>query len=258
MDVALYLRVLWRFRYIVLFGTVVAVALAFLAVFKVNPSGPSLSYRQHKLYQADTTLLVTQVGFPWGRTVLPSDPTTTTPSSQNGIQYADPSRFASLAVFYAHVANGDAVQALVKNDPSLRGDFRPTDVSQLLATASTPDPSTSNGVLPFVDIEGLATSPREAVRISTTGAGILRGYIAKQQAAAAIPTNQRVVLSVFKHPDKVVVAVGRKKTLPILIFLTVMMATIGTVLLLENLRPRVRGLEADADPDHAAGMRQVA
>lgn len=257
MDVALYLRVFWRFRYIVLAGIVVAVALAFLAVFKVNPSGPSLSYRQHKLYEADTTLLVTQVGFPWGRTVLPSDPTTT-PASQNGIQYADPARFASLAVFYAHVANGDAVQALVKRDPSLRGDFGATKPSELLATASTPDPSTSNGVLPFVDIQGVATSPRESVRISTTGAEILRSYIANQQAAAAIPTNQRVVLSVFKHPDKVVVAVGRKKTLPILIFLTVMMATIGTVLLLENLRPRVRGIEADADPDLAANMRQVA
>ena len=146
----------------------------------------------------------------------------------------------------------------MKRDPSLRGDFGATKPSELLATASTPDPSTSNGVLPFVDIQGVATSPRESVRISTTGAEILRSYIANQQAAAAIPTNQRVVLSVFKHPDKVVVAVGRKKTLPILIFLTVMMATIGTVLLLENLRPRVRGIEADADPDLAANMRQVA
>jgi hypothetical protein len=257
MDINLYLRVLWRFRFLVLFGTIAAVLLAFLAVVRVNPTGsPKFSYRQHDLYEADTTLLVTQVGFPWGRTVLPPDPTNV-PAAKDGIQYADPSRFASLAVFYAHVANGDAVQALVKSDPSLRDDFRAQD-GQLLATASTPDPSTSNGVLPFVDLQGFAISRREAVRISTTGADILRRYIAEQQAEAAIPVNERVVLSVFKHPDKVVVAVGRKKTVPILIFLTVMTMTIGTAFVLENLRPRVSGLDAEVDPDLAAGVRRVA
>lgn len=207
MDIGLYLRVLWRFRFLVLLGTLAAVLLAFLAVVRVNPSG--FSFRQHKLYEADTTLLVTQVGFPWGRTVLPPDPTSV-PAPKNGIQYADPSRFASLAVFYARVANGDAVQALVKRDPSLRDDLR-AQHGQLLATASTPDPSTSNGVLPFVDLQGFAISPHEAVRISTTGAAILRRYIAQQQADAAIPVNERVVLSVFKHPDKVVVAVPERR-----------------------------------------------
>jgi hypothetical protein len=40
-------------------------------------------------------------------------------------------------------------------------------------------------------------------------------------------------------PEKAVIFKGRSKTMPILVFVLVMVATMGLAFLLENLRPRV-------------------
>ena len=72
MDLNLYLRVLWRFRLIVVVGFVLAITVAFASVAKVGADGSlSISYRQQPTWQGTTRLFVTQQGFPWGRTVLP-------------------------------------------------------------------------------------------------------------------------------------------------------------------------------------------
>ena len=47
-------------------------------------------------------------------------------------------------------------------------------------------------------------------------------------------------MQVINSGTKPVVAIGRSKTLPGVIFITVMAATFGLVFVLENLRPRVR------------------
>ena len=256
MDLALYLRVLWRFRVLVLAGLVLATVLAFLAMFRVNPLGsPAVAYREHQIFQADTTLLVTQAGFPEGRTVLPGDQTA--PVGKQGIQYADPGRFSSLAVVYGQLANGDVVQRRLANSPSVRSIVRlPT--SKMQAAQPETDPS-SGGVLPLVDIQGLADTPHDAALISTTGAAVLERDIAQQQRTADIPKNQRVVLSVLRLParNKIQVVVKRKKTLPIVIFLTVLIAAIGAAFVLENLRPRVRTLDVPENVD-VASMRRIA
>jgi hypothetical protein len=52
-------------------------------------------------------------------------------------------------------------------------------------------------------------------------------------------------------PQDAVLVVGRKKTLPITVFLAVLIATLGLAFILENLRPRLRSVslaEPQADP----------
>ncbi len=44
---------------------------------------------------------------------------------------------------------------------------------------------------------------------------------------------------------------GRSKTVPIVVFLTVMLAVIGLAFILENLRPRVRPVADVSDPQAA-------
>jgi hypothetical protein len=256
MDLALYLRVLWRFRLLVLGGFVLAFLLAFLAMFRVSPLGsPKIAYREHQVFQADTTLLVTQAGFPEGRTVLPTNPTA--PAGKQGIQYADPGRLASLAVVYAQIANGDVVQQRLASTPSVRS-ILSSKTSSMQAAPPQTDPS-SGGVLPLVDIQGLADTPHDAALISTTGAAVLGRYIANEQRTANIPTNQRVSLSVLRLParNKIQVVVKRKKTLPIVIFLTVLVAAIFAAFFLENLRPRIEPVEVDENLD-VASMRRIA
>lgn len=239
-------------------GFALALALAFLAFVRINVggTGPLLAYRQSEEFQADTVLLVTQAGFPWGRTVLPSAPPATgtpAPESSRTLPYADATRFASLAVFYAQIANSDPVQTVIQKG------FTPQEklTDKVQASASLPDPSVYNGVLPFIDIQGLSTSASRAISLSLRGASVFQNYIKQQQTLARIPSNDRVLLEIVKRPGKtnVTVVVPRKKTLPIVVFLTVMVATIGAVLVLENLR---QGRHADDSDAEAPAARQVA
>ena len=232
MDLGLYLRVVWRFRLIVFGGFALAVALAFLSLYRVDPGGsPKLAARQESTYQALTTLLVTQAGFPWGRTVLPSSDVVPQQQSQAKVAFADPGRFAQLSVFYAQLANGDAIRAKLRADTGLKG--------TMLASPSA-DPTGARGNLPFIDIIATASTAQASARISLHAAEILRDYIGAQQAAAGIKPDERVLLQVVKRPDKPELTAGPKKTTPVLVFLTLMIAAIGLAFVLENLRPGSR------------------
>src|SRR5436190_10665171 len=105
MDIALYMRVMWRFRRLMVTGLILAFALAFLSYVKVSPGGhPTMTYRSDEQWISYSTLFVTQQGFPWGRSVISSSSPGETPAqkaqARDAEQFADPGRFASLAVLY--------------------------------------------------------------------------------------------------------------------------------------------------------------
>jgi hypothetical protein len=240
MDLNLYLRVLWRFRLIVAVGFVLAITLAFASVAKVGADG-SISYRQQPTWQGTTRLFVTQKGFPWGRTVLPGDPTSVPPTStSSGLQFADPTRLAALAIYYAALINGDLIQR------QIRESFPPNTV---LSAAAVTDTATGSP-LALVDVMGVAHTSAQATRASREGANLFRSYIADQQASGGIPVKQRVLLQVVS--TKAAMIAGRKKTLAILALLAVLIATIALTFVLENLRPRLQAVA----PVTAAGLAE--
>jgi len=105
MDISLYGRVIWRFRWLVALGLILAIALSVLSIAKVSSHG--LSYRKHEIWQSSTTVLITQHGFIWGRSVVPpSQPGATT----------GPGWLSGLAELYAQFANSDQVKALMLRD----------------------------------------------------------------------------------------------------------------------------------------------
>jgi hypothetical protein len=251
MDMSLYLRVLWRFKFIVAVGFVLAVALAFASLAKVDygHGSVSVSYRQKPTYQSTTRIFVTQAGFPWGRSVFPAappTPTTTTGDPTSGLEFADPTRFAGLAIIYAQLINGDLIQGVIRRD------LPPGDVLRAAAVVD----AASNSSLPLIDIGGLAHSPVEAERASRAAARLFQSYITGQQASAGIPLNQRVLLQVVSN--QTTLEKGRKKTLAIVTFLAVMVATLGLAFILENLRPRVRAVAPPAVPASRVGTSHTA
>ena len=230
MDLNLYSRVLWRFRLIVAIGFVLAITVAVATVAKVGADG-SLSYRQQQTWQGTTRLFVTQQGFPWGRTVLPGDPTSvSSTSTSSGLQFADPTRLAGLAIYYAALINGDLIQR------QIRKSFPPKTVLSAEAVTDT----ATNSPLALVDVTSVAHTSAQARRVSREGANLFRSYIADQQASGKIPLKQRVLLQVVSTKAEVIA--GRKKTLAILAFLAVLIATIALAFVLENLRPRIQAV----------------
>jgi len=215
-------KALWRFKWVSIGGFMLACLLAVYATARISFSG--ISYRTPVIYTAETKILVTQAGFPLGRTIL-----STTPTGRSKTQYADPGRFVQLAGVYATLADSDQIQRKL---------VHPKDEEQLIATPEV-DTQTQTA-LPIIDVVSLAPSQRRAVDMARQATSMLDNYLETQQKDAGVPAGQRVLLQTLQQPYRVTVAQGRKKTVPIVVFMTVLLATIGLVLGLENIRPRVR------------------
>jgi hypothetical protein len=222
MDLSLYGRVIWRFRWLIALGLILAIALSVLSIAKVSSHG--VSYRKHEIWQSSSTVLLTQHGFPWGRSVLPAGE----PGSTSG-----PAWLSGLAELYTQFANSDQVRGLMLRDGASKN---------WTLTAAPVIPPGSSSALPVIALSGLAYTPAAAVQATLVGRTAFLQYVKSQQAQAAIPENERVDLQVLNNVTPPVVVQPRKKTLAIVVFLAVISATIGLAFILENARPRVKSV----------------
>lgn len=255
MDFKLYARVLWRFRIIVLLGLILAMALALLSTVRVGRHGTT--YRDPELWSSTMRLLVTQNGFPEGRLYAqgPATPgagatTTPGPTTKLGIPVVDPARFNTLAILYAELATSDSVRQLMRRDGPVRGQI----------VASPLRDEQSGTLLPLIDLAAISTSPREAVMLALRGANALNAYLAEQQRANNVPAADRVLVQTIVRPKGARLFQPRSKTMPIVIFLVVMLAIMGLAFLLENLKPRAReaGGPQESDLADTAAQRRSA
>ena len=243
----LYARVLLRWWPVVLIGLLVAVALTFLSIFRVDTNTGRLSARKATQYVSYATLFVTQQGFPSGRLGLApavepgsnaTTPTTTAPQPET--QLADLSRLTSLAILYSHLASSDPVRAIMARQGPITG---------TIEAAALPATQNSSDVLPIISIAAITDSRDGAITLAGRASSALVSYIEQEQAQNGIPTLDRVKLTTLNHPDQAKVFAKPSTTLPVAVFLTVLIATIGMAFILENLRPRIRSAPGERVPN---------
>ena len=238
MDLELYLRVLWRFRLLMTVGLLLASSLAILSVARVNFDGsPKLEYRQQEQWVSRAMLLITEPKFPEGRSVFQQS---IPPASSDQVQdyappFANPERFVALANLYGQLATSDPVRQIMLKDGRVNGVIESAPVSTVNGAAS----------LPLLSIGGISTTPAQARRLTIRAVTAFLTFLESEQQRSGIPKSQRVVLQVIKQPTKVQLLRGRPKTLPAVIFLTVLLAVGGVVFELENLRPRIPPLPSE-------------
>ena len=230
MDLALYARVLWRFRGIVAAGFVIAVALAFLTVEKVGFSGGlQLSPRKAQVWKSDAFIQVTGKNFPAGR-VVPAY--TSGNASRPAVDVNDPARLSYLTTLYANLATNDAVIHSLGINPK-----KPQDGT--LTVTAVPGPAYSNpAILNILDFSATGPSPARAKALASGGALAFQDWLRRNQDANDIPPNARAIAPIYKSATPAVVISHGGKTLPVIVFLTIMGATFGLALVLENLRPQ--------------------
>ncbi|HZT91498.1 MAG TPA: hypothetical protein VFA05_05605 [Gaiellaceae bacterium] len=248
MDLRLYGRVLWRFKYLVVGGFIAAILLSMLSYFRITFQGgrPHLAYRHAVTYASAETLLITQTGFPAGRSIFPMTITRDGAVSN----FADPSRFSSLADFYAYLANSDAVTAAAQRRAGrVVGAYSASPVVSHLS---------NNTVEPLLQVQGYGETPASAVRYANAGAEAFMHYLSREQAIARIPQAQRVVVTVLNRAAGAAVVTPRKKTVPVVVFVAVLAATIALALFLENLRPRIKAVEGGYEREAAEPRRSTA
>lgn len=223
MDLNLYARVLWRFRILVTVGFLLAVGLTFLAVVRVSTATPHFSYRKSEKWQSTAVLFVSPAGYPY-RT--------------NSATAIDPATFAQIA---SNFAMGDQVRTMLRRQGSLDGKIQ-----------SVAENDGDGHTLPFVDVTGIASSPRAAISLADRAAEVLQRYVVDQQTAQGVDPSKRIGLQFVSTANKATINTPRGKALPALLFVLIMAVTIGTAFVLENLRPRPRQASASATEPAAA------
>jgi hypothetical protein len=252
-DLPLYAHVLWRFRWLVLLGLLLGAGLAFLSVARVTAGedGFRVTYSQSETWASSSTLFVTQRGFPEGRSIV--DTESAEPIEQVGrlgLRFADPARFSSLALLYAHLADSDDVRAIMLRSGPIHGEVK---AAPILASENT-----FADALPLIEVAAFADSGRGARRLGTRATRAFRAYLAREQQRNGISAEDRVVVVVVKAANKAKLVKGRSFTPPVVVFLTTLIACFALAFILENLRPRVRAPAADrASPTEQPG-RQIA
>jgi hypothetical protein len=258
LDLRLYFRVLWRFRVIVAAGFLVACALAFFSYARVSFAGgsPKITYRQAETWRATVLFFVTQKGFPYGYTVLPYNPPSISGGAAGGSggaatglvpRFATPLTFTQFAVYSAPFVQSDAFLAMLRKRTHIKG---------VVAAQAVVD--THLLPQPYVELFAYASEPGDAVRLANTASGVFRQYVLEQDVANGIPASKRVELQVLSQARNAVIFSPRKKTTPIVIFLTVLLAAVGLAFVLENLRPRVRTVAPEEEPQQTGAARRTA
>jgi hypothetical protein len=251
-DLQLFVRVLWRFRFVVLIGLGAAVAAAFLLFVRVElgPSGePRLFYRENEEWSVTSTLLVTQPGFPWGRSILDanSDEVEAVPPAETTEardEFADPTRFSTLAPLYARLATSGAVHRLMLRDGPVDGEIEARPV--LLV-------DNSSVTLPLVELVVSSDTPEGAMALTGRAIDAFDTFLSNQQAANSVPADERVIVTVVDRPDEAELSQPRPLTLAIVAFLGAILTTLAVVFALENLWPRASVPRfAEAPPQRSA------
>jgi capsular polysaccharide biosynthesis protein len=233
-NIPLYLSVLLRFKYLVAAGLVLACVLAFFSFFRISDG--AITPRASEEWVAYTRVLVTENDFDLGR--LQNTP--------EALQSSPVPTLTTLALIYAQLVDSDPVRQLMLRDGPIEGEVE---------VAAVPAAQGSDEALPILSIAGIADTPEKAAERSSRQARAFQQYLVRLQEEDNVPESQRVQLSIVQQTEPELLS-GRSVTLPIAVFLAVVVAVVGLAFLLENLRPRpAAGPQAEAgSADGAVGQ----
>jgi hypothetical protein len=138
-----------------------------------------------------------------------------------------------LALIYSKLVTSDAVKQIMLRDGPIHGKVGASYVS---ATPNNP----SGPPLPLISVLGTGSTAGRATALAERAAKAFLQYVRNEDQTNGIPDQKRVSIQVLNRAEEPVLLKGRSKTLPIVVFLTVMVAVCALAFVLENLRPRVR------------------
>ena len=200
MDITQHLAVISRWRKVILASLFLGVILAALFTIKVPPKDGKLDWRRPEKWQSTSRILVTQNGFPWGRTTLPGGATADLNSPLAGAKktevdpstpdYADPSRLSLLAVIYSFISQSNTISDIASKRLPPGG-----------TVTALPLNNQQSGSLPLIELTTTGYSKSAATALNVERSKALSSYLERQQEANDVPDGQRVKLAVLNKPE---------------------------------------------------------
>ena len=218
MDLPLFLRVVSRFRLIVVIGVLLATMLALLSFVRIGfDGGLKLSDRGSEVWESNARLLVTPPGFKWGS--------------------HEPRRRRGRDRGTAADADG-AVRKLRHQRSGARNHVaRGGPIGGVIFAAPLAANPNGDGTLPVVNITADGFTVLDSIKIANRARPRCGPTSwTRPPPGDPIPATDRVEAD--EHGLLPRLIAPRSKTMPIVIFLAVMFATMSLVFVLENLRPR--------------------
>jgi hypothetical protein len=231
MDIRLLIRVLVRFKYLAIAAVLVAGLAMTFSIARLDPSSMKLEYREKLQYTSTSVLLVDGNQPSWLYAVPPDgsgDPAVPSDAASGSI--ADPARLGGLTSLYGFFVRSDAVRKLTGDDP----------VNSVVTETITADAGNGNREpLPLLAIIATAGSPRAATDLAGRATTAFQRYLVTRQADAQVLPSDRVTLRVVNAPSDAELVAPRSYTRAVVAGLMTLIAAIGLMLLIENLRPAV-------------------
>jgi hypothetical protein len=198
---------------------------------------PTLSYRSHEQWASYARVLVTQPGFAWGSSVPGggadgNDATTEARAVAEG-------RLPTLATIYASFVSADEIRRILLSQGPVRG---------VVTAQALPAGPNGGAILPIVAITAISDTPQGSQSLGDRTVEALRQYITRQQLANRVPPAERIELRPLNRAGMTELIAPRSKTLALVVFMAVLLATVGLALVLENVSPKQRPV-AVADQD---------
>lgn len=244
MDVPNYLRILWKSKWLLVVGALVAAAAAFLAGFQIVEG--RVVPRTATAYTAETTLLVSSQADNMFQAVIPGQ------QLVEGQTQPETVDLASKAILYAYVISGLEMRSAVETQV---GAFSDTDA--LSAVRRTTQPGGDEAfpgryTLPILSVVGASLDPARAETIAQTAADLFTEQIVAEQDAAALPVPDRVVVSVLDRSEATEVE-GSNPAIPVAItFVGVFLLSVAAAFIVagsRSKRAKRDAARANADAD---------
>ena len=239
-------------------GGLVGIVLAVLSAYRVDfaTTPPKLTERERPTYTAGTQLEVTSAQQPYYRTEV--DVTVVAPTPAQGTTTTTPSRATTLtesetpevntliaaANYYPYVIEGDAVKRLRERlYGPLEGEVTATAIGATI-TPSRQEP----GRLPFIQLIASSDTPQHAIDLAQQTADAFIRFVKNQQAQRKIRPAQRLIVTQLRAPNQTFATGGTSLSLPVLIFVALLMVGVGIAFMLDRAFPR-RAVIAPAHED---------
>ena len=231
MDIRLLLRLISRFWYLAIAGVLLAVAATIFSAAHLDTSKWQLHYRQQLQYQSTAVLLVDGNRPSWLYAVPPGSVAvngTNATATAAAAAIADPGRLGGLTSLYGYFVQSDAVRKLTGDDPI-------NSVSAVTITADV-----GNGrrdPLPLLAVTATGATPHAATDLARRVTHAFQVYVVQRQSSAHVAKQDRVTLQIVNKASFGTLVAPRSYTRSIVAGLLTLMATIGLMLLIENMRP---------------------
>jgi hypothetical protein len=252
MEIPTYLRVLWRSKWLLVVGAVVAAVAAFFAGFTITNG--QVEPRAEQSYRAGTTLLLNGPDQPLYQAVIPGQ------ELQEGQTQPQTVDLTSRAILYAYLISGQDMRATVE---SQIGTFAEEETLTALRRTTQPAGDESFAgryVLPILEVVGTASTPERAEQISRTAAQTFEAQVVADQTAAEIPEGNRVLITTIDQKPGAALE-GSNPAIPVVVtFLGVFLLFVAAAYIIAGSkasRERKRAAKAAREDDDAPSSAKL-